>query len=53
VIGVINEQYYPQGGNEFDFNVSEIAASGLSSGNYTIKMNADGVTDFIQVQIVK
>jgi len=53
VIGVINEQYYPQGSNEFDFNVSEIAASGLSSGNYTIKMNADGVTDFIQVQIVK
>ncbi len=53
VIGVFGQGFYPEGTREIKWNSRTDFGSELSSGAYSIRMNAGGNSDFIKVMIVK
>jgi flagellar hook assembly protein FlgD len=53
VIGIVGSDFYGAGTHTLNWNSRTGFGSELSSGAYSIRMNADGNTDFIKVMIVK
>ena len=53
VVGILGSDFFTAGEHTLNWNSRTGFGSELSSGAYSIRMNADGNTDFIKVMIVK